>query len=85
MREPDYHKDFKKNYAKLPPKTRDKFKERLRLFNENPHAPELNNHGLHGKYAGCRSINVTGDLRAIYEIREERIHFLDINTHSNLY
>jgi addiction module RelE/StbE family toxin len=81
----DYHKDFEKRYAKLPVKFQDKFDERLKIFINDSFAPELNNHGLHGKYIGCRSINVTGDLRAVYEVRENGVRFLDIDTHSNLY
>lgn len=83
--EPEYHKDFKKRYAKLAPKIREKFKERLRIFKDDPFAVELNNHALHGKYAGCRSINVMGDLRAVYEVRERGVRFLDIDNHNNLY
>ncbi len=81
----EYHKNFKKRYAKLPPKIREKFKERLHVFTDNPFAIELNNHALHGKYSNCRSINVAGDLRAIYEVRENGVRFLDIHNHNNLY
>jgi mRNA-degrading endonuclease YafQ of YafQ-DinJ toxin-antitoxin module len=59
----ELHKDFKKKYEKLSIKFQDKFDERLKIFINDSFAPELNNHGLHGKYIGCRSINVTGDLR----------------------
>lgn len=81
----EFHKDFRKQYDKLPVKFRDKFDERLKIFVDDPTTPELNNHALHGKYAGCRSINVTGDLRAVYENREHGVRFLDIDNHSNLY
>jgi addiction module RelE/StbE family toxin len=81
----DFHKNFTKSYGKLPQKLRDKFDERLNIFVDDSHAPELNNHALHGEYLGCRSINVTGDLRAVYEVRENGVRFLDIDTHSNLY
>lgn len=83
--QPDYHKHFKKQYGKLPLKMRERFKERLRIFNSDPFAIELNNHTLHGKYVGCRSINVTGDLRAVYEVRKDGVRFLNIGTHSELY
>ncbi|KKQ04054.1 MAG: hypothetical protein US18_C0031G0003 [Parcubacteria group bacterium GW2011_GWB1_36_5] len=81
----DFHKQFRKQYKKLPTKIKDKFNERLIIFKDNPLIPELNNHALHGKYEKCRSINITGDIRAIYEIRENGVRFLDIDTHSNLY
>jgi len=81
----DLHKHFRKQYERLPAKFQDKFDEKLKLFIADSFAPELNNHGLHGKYVGCRSINVTGDLRAIYEVRGKGVRFLDIDNHSNLY
>ena len=82
----DYHKRFRRQYDKSLPKIKDKFDERLKVFIGNPSAPELNNHPLHGEYDGYRSINITGDLRAVYEIQDEGvIKFLYLDTHSNLY
>ena len=81
----DFHKRFKKQYLKLLPKIRSKFDERLKVFIEDPLALELNNHALHGEYLGYRSINITGDFRAVYEIQGEAVKFLFIDTHSNLY
>lgn len=80
-----YHKNFMKHYKRLSPKLRDKFNERLKLFVENPLESELNNHALAGEYLGYRSITITGDWRALYEIQDEVIQFYLINTHSNLY
>jgi len=43
-------------------------------------------HPLKGKYAGYWSMNISGDLRAIYLIRKENIIiFALIGSHSNLY
>jgi mRNA interferase YafQ len=81
----DFHKRFKKQYAKLSSKLRDKFRERLEVFKINPFATELNNHVLHGEYLGYRSINITGDLRAIYKIIGDCSYFAFIDNHSNLY
>lgn len=81
----DYSKNFRKQYKKLSANMKERCKERLHIFKENPFARELNNHALHGEYSGCRSINMTGDLRVIYEVRQEGLRFLFIDTHSNLY
>jgi addiction module RelE/StbE family toxin len=81
----EYHKKFQKKYKKLSPKIKSRFRERLVEFNTNPFLPDLNNHALRGEYLGCRSINITGDFRAIYEIIDKGVRFLDIDTHSNLY
>ena len=81
---------FSKTYDKAPYKIRDAFDTRLKLFLENPYHPQLNNHPLGGKYRGYRSINVTGDWRAIFSQHEEDNNgivtiFEVIGTHSQLY
>ena len=81
-----FHRNFKKQYEKLRT-IQDKIDERLVLFVKNQFNPILNNHALSGKYQGCRSINITGDVRAIYKMlnNEEIAYFVAIDTHSNLY
>ncbi len=80
------HKNFEKQYKKLNQKTKEKFKEKRNIFLENPFHPILNNHELHGKYKGRRSIKITADLRVIYEIiKKNVVLFLTIDSHSNLY
>ena len=64
---------------------RDKLKQRLRLFGLDKFNPILNNHALKGRYSGFRSINITGDLRAIYKQVQEDVIFATIDSHSNLY
>jgi len=82
----DFHKSFKKNFVKLPPKIQSKFNERYLLFCENQLNPLLHYHPLTGKLAGFYSINVTGDYRAqFYYKSAEHIIFLRIGTHSQLY
>lgn len=77
---------FNKRYATLPPKVKERFKERYVLFLENPSDPTLENHPLHGEYAGCRSINITGDYRAIfYHEGADIVRFIAIGTHHELF
>ncbi|MBL7141874.1 type II toxin-antitoxin system mRNA interferase toxin, RelE/StbE family [Patescibacteria group bacterium] len=81
-----FHKNFEKQYKKLKKKEQEKVCERLELFLKNPFNSRLNNHPLKGKYTDYRSINITGDLRAIYKfISEEECIFVVIDSHSNLY
>ena len=80
-----FHNDFRKKYRKLPKKIADKFDERLSLFKKEEFDPVLNNHALKGKWLGYRSINVTGDIRAIFKRDTERAIFVAIDSHSNLY
>lgn len=80
-----YHKEFLRSFRKLPLKIKAKFKERLTLFVEDEFDPTLNNHSLKGKYEGYRSINVTGDIRAVFKRNKNEAIFVYIDSHSNLY
>jgi len=81
-----FHKNFDKQYKKLSKEQKKRVKERLALFLENTFHPILGNHSLKGRYKSYRSINITGDLRAIYKfINEQECIFVAIDTHSNLY
>ena len=80
------HKHFERQYKKLRPGARKRFKERKDIFLQDPYHPTLNNHPLQGRYKGYRSINVGGDVRAVYElIDDDTAYFVAIATHSKLY
>ncbi len=72
-------------FGKLPVYIHTKFNERFALFCANEFHLLLNNHSLHGKYGHMRSINITGDYRALYTKKDSRIIFVAIGTHSELY
>ena len=79
-------KSFDKQYLKLAPKQQDRFKDRLGIFRLTPFDPILRNHALKGKYLGYRSIDIAGDLRALYTVKGDTvIIFGFIGTHSQLY
>ena len=81
-----YLPKFKKQYKKLPSKLQYQFAARLRLFTQDPTAPELRVHPLKGNYSGYWSMNITGDLRALYLKQADTIIiFALIGTHSELY
>lgn len=83
-----FHKYFHKRFGKLPSKIKDKFDIQLELFCENIYDERLNNHELHGKYIKHRSINVTGNIRAVYRNVDTvmgGVLFVDIGTHPELY
>lgn len=80
-----FHKDFVKNSNKLTLKQKNKLTKRLKLFGQDEFNPILNNHSLKGKYQNLRSINITGDLRAVYQKIGEDAIFVAIDSHSNLY
>ena len=80
-----YSKNFVKQSKKLSKPVRDKLINRIELFTNNPLNYELNNHALKGKYRKYRSINVTGDYRALYLMQDDSVIFDLIGTHSQLY
>jgi addiction module RelE/StbE family toxin len=79
-------KSFDKQYAKLNLKVKTSFKKRLEIFKANPFDISLRNHSLKGRYLGYRSIDVTGDVRALYTTQGDTIIIFGfIGTHSQLY
>ena len=80
-----FAKYFKKRIAKHTSATQRKFLERVKVFQNNKFHPQLHNHSLIGKYKGSRSINITGDIRAIFKEEGDVVKFEDIGTHSELY
>lgn len=87
----DFSSQFKRQLAKAPLKIKIAFYRRLDLFINQPHHPQLHNHSLRGRWDGYRSLNVTGDWRAIFSQKYERgqskptILFIALGTHSQLY
>ena len=80
-----FHRQFKKKFEKIPHKVRDQFYDRLELFFKDKTHRSLNNHSVDKAFSDCRSINVTGDYRAIFKDSEDKVIFLTIGTHSELY
>ena len=79
------HRSFLKKFKKLPPKIKDRFEERLNLFLTNPTDVVLNNHTVERAFPDCRSINITGDYRAIFKLEGDTAIFITIGTHPELY
>lgn len=81
-----YTPTFKKQYRKLPKLFQQQFDNRLKLFLLDPTHPTLRIHPLIGKYHDYWSMNVNGDLRALYSKKSQQIIiFALIGTHSQLY
>jgi len=78
-------KQFDKNFSKLSKKTKEKAVKQFEFFLIDPMNQILNNHRLHGKWSKYRSINITGNIRAIYIQDSEIARFIDIGSHSALY
>ena len=81
----NFHKDFKKKLKKLAPKVQNQFYERLEVFMKDRTNATLKNHSVDKTFTDCRSINVTGDYRAIFKEENGVVIFIKIGTHSELY
>ena len=82
-----FKKGFAKQFDKSSAKMQNAFYARIKIFQKDPFYPILNNHKLTGKYKGYRSINISGNWRAIFkEFHSDNIAiFYLIGTHSELY
>lgn len=81
-----YSKKFEKQFQKLSPRLKEQFYVRQALFEKNQRDPILRVHALNGKYQGYYSLDVTGDVRALFEKRGTTIVIFGfIGTHSQLY
>ena len=85
MKEVVYKKKFIQQYTKLPTKIQKKFDERLDILKENPRHPLLRVHTLHGDRKPYKSMNITGNYRALFVIEGNEVIFSEIGTHSELY
>ncbi|MCL4360656.1 type II toxin-antitoxin system mRNA interferase toxin, RelE/StbE family [Patescibacteria group bacterium] len=85
----DYSKRFLKQLRKSPLSIQEAFRERREIYLANPFHPTLHNHQLTGQLERYRSINITGDWRALFRMIETSdgtvIYFDAIGTHSQLY
>jgi mRNA interferase YafQ len=81
-----FSKKFQKSFSKLSSNNNKKAMDKIHLFSQKPNDDQLRNHSLSGKYSKYRSINITGDIRAVYKITDPKnAMFIDIGTHSKLY
>ena len=81
-----FSKKFEKQLKKQPNKVRNTLYRRLDIFLIDKYDPILNNHALQGRYLGLYSINITGDVWALYYEKDDTlIIFAFIGSHSQLY
>ncbi len=81
-----YSKKFAKQYKKLPKKLQRQTKVRISLWQENQKNSLLRQRRLAGELAHLYSINITGDIRVLYEVIGNEIYIFQlIGSHSQLY
>ena len=79
------HRSFKKKFKKLPREIQLRFYERVEMLIKNRNNIVLNNHRVDRVFPDCRSINISGNYRAIFKEEGETMVFLKIGRHSELY
>ncbi len=85
MRTIVFTKKFEKMLKKLPKKDKDRAVKALANFAGGTSDSVLRVHSLHGKYKGAYSIDITGDLRAIYKMKHGTYFFVKLGNHNQLY
>ena len=85
----DFTPRFNKQRKAAPIEIKTAFREVLELFLENPNHPQLRSHPLKERYSGYNSIDVTGDWRALFKVRQSKteivVTFHILGTHPQLY
>jgi mRNA-degrading endonuclease YafQ of YafQ-DinJ toxin-antitoxin module len=81
-----YSKHFEKQFKKLAPMLKEKYYERQAIFIDDQRNPILRVHALCGTYQGFYSIDITGDVRALFTKSGTTIVIFGfIGTHAQLY
>jgi addiction module RelE/StbE family toxin len=81
-----YSKSFEKQFAKLSLKDKRQFIARQATFVQNQHDPILRVHALRGKYQGYYSLDIKGDMRALFMRNGSTIIIFGyVGSHSQLY
>ena len=76
---------FRQKLETVPSQVQKQAFRQLRLFKKDSSHDTLRNHALRKPYFGSRSIDITGDYRAIYKEFRGEAHFYLLGTHPELY
>ncbi len=66
-----YSPKAKKDYKKLPPEIKEKTKEAIKRFQEDPFDKSLENHKLKGRLKSLRSFSIDKNYRIIFEFDDK--------------
>lgn len=83
----EFHKNFDKNYQKLTKKIQKKVDDSLLKFTQDPFYKTLKNHALRGRMQTKRAFWVTGDVRVIFEEKNNYyiVMMLNVGKHNQVY
>lgn len=88
MKRIELSRSFIKNHrkrVKVNNKLSVQYDKRISMFIDGKRGTPLNDHLLTGDMQGRRAFSITGDVRVIYIEFKDKIIFLDIGTHNQVY
>ncbi len=82
-----YSKRFQKQFKKLPHPIQIKAFKTIKSFAGNPYKAQFKNHALRGEFQGQRAISVTGDIRIVFQEKDnyKKVTLLRVGTHNQVY
>jgi addiction module RelE/StbE family toxin len=84
----ELHHSFVKSYSKRiakDEKLSKQYDKRINMFITGHRDAPINDHALTGDMQGRRAFSITGDIRVVYIEFEDKIIFIDVGTHSQVY
>ncbi|HUD10049.1 MAG TPA: type II toxin-antitoxin system mRNA interferase toxin, RelE/StbE family [Candidatus Saccharimonadales bacterium] len=88
MKRIELHRSFIKNFAKRIAKDEKlgmQYEKRVDMFIGGHRDAPLYDHSLTGDMLGRRAFWITGDIRVIYIELEDKILFIDVGSHNQVY
>jgi toxin HigB-1 len=84
-----FESSFKRSYRRKIAGNQDRerrFKQKIKLFQNNPFETSLRTHKLSGRLSELWSFSVEYDLRIVFYFADEnKVVFIDIGTHDEVY
>jgi addiction module RelE/StbE family toxin len=84
----ELHHSFVKSYAQRiakDEKLSKQYDKRIDMFIAGHRDVPINDHVLTGDLQGRRAFSITGDVRVVYIEFEDKIIFLDVGSHNQVY
>ena len=80
---------FKRSYKKRVrnnSRLKKKFREKMKIFLENPFFSQLRTHKLSGKLAGQWAFSIDDDCRIVFEfVGKDQVLLIDVGSHDEVY
>lgn len=88
MKRIELHRSFVKSFAKRiarSEKLNTQYEQRIDMFIAGQRDIPINDHSLTGDLRGRRAFSITAAIRVVYIELDDKIIFIDIGTHNQVY